>query len=346
MQPTQARPAILIYGAYGHTARFIIEELIARGFVTILSGRDHKRLQAVSSDYGELEIRVASVDDPIALNHAMEGVGAVINAAGPFALTVSHVVDAAISAHVPYLDIAAEPDVVAAMIEQYGDRARNAGVVLAPAVGFYGGLGNLLATAAMGDWSQADEITLAYSLSSWVPTTGTRATIDTARKRRGGQRLAFRNRRLELRHDDAPVAEWDFPTPIGKQGVTTEFTTADAVTLSHHIKTSAISEYMTLAPLKDLSGPELSVHHAVDARGRSAQTFLVEAVVRVGAQERHAVARGQDIYAVTAPLVVEALVRLLEQPRRWRGVVTAGELGDARSYLQALVPEHLTVELE
>jgi hypothetical protein len=56
--------------------------------------------------------------------------------------------------------------------------------------------------------------------------------------------------------------------------------------------------------------------------------------------------RGQDIYAVTAPLVVEALRRLLVQPKAWRGVVTAGEIGDARSFLKALVPQHLRLEIE
>ena len=125
-----------------------------------------------------------------------------------------------------------------------------------------------------------------------------------------------------------------------------EFITADAVTISRHLKTEAISEYMTVAPLKDLSGPDLSTLQTVDERGRSAQTFFIEAVARLGNQQRRAVARGQDIYAVTAPLVVQALLRLLEQPIRWRGVVTAGELGDARAYLEDLVPEHLTVELK
>jgi hypothetical protein len=54
---------------------------------------------------------------------------------------------------------------------------------------------------------------------------------------------------------------------------------------------------------------------------------------------------GQDIYAVTAPLVVEALRRLLVQPKAWRAVVTAGEIGDARSFLEALVPQHLRLEI-
>jgi short subunit dehydrogenase-like uncharacterized protein len=346
MHSTRAHQPILVYGAYGHTARFIVAELADKGFKPVLSGRDRKKLEAVSAAHGGLEVRAAAIDDPTALDHALDGADAVINAAGPFAFTASRVIDAAIRARLPYLDIAAEPDIAAATMEQHGPRARDAGIVLAPAMGFYGGLGDVLATAAMGDWPQADEITLAYAFSSWKPTPGTRATIEAAEERRGGQRLVFANHRLELRHDEAPASMWEFPAPIGKQTVAAEFITADSVTMSRHLKTQAITGYMTSAPLKDLADPDLSPPRAVDARGRSAQTFLIEAVVRLGTRQRRAVVRGQDIYAVTAPLVVQALRRLLVQPESRRGVVTAGEIDDARSFLEALVPQHLTLELE
>jgi short subunit dehydrogenase-like uncharacterized protein len=346
MPLNHAYPSILVYGAYGHTGRFIIAELINKGFTPVLSGTDRQKLAAVSSVYGGLEVRATSLDNPAELVRALTGTAAVINAAGPFAVTASRMIDAAIRARLPYLDIAAEPDVAAATIEHYAALALGAGVVLAPAIGFYGGLGNLLATAAMGDWPQADEITLAYALSSWKPTLGTRATIEAAEQRRGGQRLVFSNHRLELRSDEAPISEWDFPEPIGRQVVTAEFTTADSVTMSRHLKTRRVHEYMTVAPLRDHSDPDLSPPQAVDARGRSAQTFLVEAVVCRGTLQRRAVVRGQDIYAVTAPLVVEALRRLLAQPEQWHGVVSAGELGDARGFLNALAPEHLTLEIE
>jgi short subunit dehydrogenase-like uncharacterized protein len=341
-----ACPPILVYGASGHTGRFIVAELIKKGFTPVLSGRDEQKLAAVSSAHGGLEVRAAPLDDPKTLLRALDGTAAVINAAGPFAFTASRLVEAAIAARRPYLDIAAEPDVAATTFECHAALARNAGVVIAPAIGFYGGLGNLLATAAMGDWSQVDEITLAYALSSWKPTLGTRATIEAAEQRRGGQRLVFSNHRLELRNDAAPVADWDFPEPIGRQVVAAEFTTADSVTMSRHLKTRTISEYMTLAPLRDLGAPDQLPPLAVDDRGRSAQTFLVEAVVRRGTLQRRAVVRGQDIYAVTAPLVVEAMRRLLTQPDQWHGGVSAGELGDARGFLQALVPEHLTLEID
>jgi hypothetical protein len=56
--------------------------------------------------------------------------------------------------------------------------------------------------------------------------------------------------------------------------------------------------------------------------------------------------RGQDIYAATAPLVVEALRRVLVQPKKRLGVVTAGELGDARGVLDVLAAQHPTLEIE
>src|SRR5258708_31111508 len=89
--------------------------------------------------------------------------------------------------------------------EQYADRAREGRIVIVPAMAFYGGLGDLLATAAMGDWKAADEICIAYALSSWKPTLGTRATTQVSRQRRCDRRIVFSNHRLEFRTDDAPI---------------------------------------------------------------------------------------------------------------------------------------------
>jgi hypothetical protein len=203
---------------------------------------------------------------------------------------------------IPYLDVAAEIEVAVAAFEQYPDRARGAGIAIVPAIGFYGGLGDLLATAAMGDWRAADEISIAYALSSWKPTLGTRATTEVSNQRRGGRRIAFANHRLELRTDGAPIVDWAFPAPVGTQAVVAEFTTVDTVTIAHHLRTAEIRTYMTVAPLRDLSDPDLSPPAAIDESGRSSQTFLVEVVARLAGKERRALASGRDIYAVTARL--------------------------------------------
>jgi len=337
--------SVTVFGAYGHTGRFVVSELRRRGWTPILSGRDPDKLNALGDVHPGLESRRACVHDPAYLDRALVGATSVINCAGPFARTSAPVIEAALRAQIPYLDVAAEIETNADTFEHYGDRARDAGIVLVPAMAFFGGLGDLLATAAMGDWMAADEICIAYALSSWKPTLGTRATTQVSRQRRGGRRIVFSNQRMHFHDDDAPIVNWTFPPPIGTQVVVGEFTMADSVTIPRHLRAPEIRTYMTLAPLKDLDDPDLSAPPATDKTGRSAQTFLVEVVARAGSEERRAVAQGRDIYAFTAPLVVEATQRVVSMRGKTAGVFAAGEIFDARDFLKSLCPAHLSIEI-
>jgi Saccharopine dehydrogenase NADP binding domain len=335
---------VTVFGAYGHTGRFTVSELRRRGWMPILSGRDPEKLKILAA-HGGLEIRPASVDVPASLDGALAGASAVINCAGPFAFTAAPLIEAAMRAHIPYLDVAAEVEVAAAAFERYAGRARAAGTLIVPSMGFYGGLGDLLATAAMGDWPRVDEICVAYALNSWKPTQGTRATIETSKQRRGGRRLVFAHHQLELRTDETPIVEWTFPAPIGTQRVVGEFTTPDSVTMARHLRTSEIRTYMMLASLKDLSDPDLSPPRAIDESGRSSQTFLVETVLRLNGAQRRAVARGRDIYAITAPLVVEAAQRVVDHRVKRAGVFASGEIFNAREFLSSLGPTDFSIEI-
>jgi len=337
---------VTVFGAYGHTGRFVVSELRRRGWTPILSGRDPDKLNALEEAYLGLDSRPARVDAPASLDDALAGVTAVINCAGPFARTSAPVIEAALRAQIPYLDVAAEIEANVDTFEQYADRALEAGIVIVPAMAFYGGLGDLLATAAMGDWTIADEICIAYALSSWKPTLGTRATTQVSRQRRSGRRIVFSNHQMQFRTDEAPVGNWTFPPPIGTQAVVGEFTTADSVTIPRHLRTPEIRTYMTLAPLKDLDDPDLSPPPATDKSGRSAQTFLVEVVVHAGGKERRAVAKGRDIYAFTAPIVVEAAQRVVSMRGKRAGAFAAGEIFDARDFLKALCSADLSLEIQ
>ena len=334
---------VTVFGAYGHTGRFVVSELCKRGWTPILSGRDADKLNAVGAAHPGLAVRAASVDSPASLDRALEGAAAVINCAGPFASTSAPVIEAALRARIPYLDVAAELEANVDTFAHYAARAHEAGVVIVPAMAFYGGLGDLLATAAMGDWTVADEICIAYGLSSWQPTLGTRAAGTVSKQRRDGRRVVFTKGRMEFRTDAAPIVDWTFPAPLGKQPMVAEFTMADTVTISRHLRTPEIRSYMTVAAVKDLSNPDLSPPSAVDASGRSSQTFLVEVVARSAGMERRVAASGQDIYAISAPLVVEATERVLRGQVHTAGVLSAGEAFAARDFLESLCPEHLSL---
>lgn len=334
---------VTVFGAYGHTGRFVVAELRKRGFVPVLAGRDEVKLKALAASHPGLEVRPAAVDDPESLDRALTG-AAVVNCAGPFATTAAPVIEAALRAGIPYVDVAAEIEANADTFAHFADRARDAGAVVVPAMAFFGGLGDLLATAAMGDWTAADEAHVAYALSDWQPTDGTRAAGAVSRQRRGGARVVYRNGRLDYRHDEATILQWPFPEPLGSRAVIGEFTMADVVTIPSHLRIPDVRTHMTAEAARDVTAPDTSTPAAVDEHGRSAQTFLVDVVVRSGGTERRAVARGQDIYAVTAPLAVEAVHRILTGQTRTVGVASAGEIFDAAGFLRALSP-HVLVEL-
>jgi hypothetical protein len=55
--------------------------------------------------------------------------------------------------------------------------------------------------------------------------------------------------------------------------------------------------------------------------------------------------RGRDIYAVTAPLISEAVTRLLAGNFRKTGASAPGEIFDAKEILNALGSENATFEI-
>jgi saccharopine dehydrogenase-like NADP-dependent oxidoreductase len=334
--------AVVVYGATGHTGRFVVAALGERGLAPVLSGRDPARLGALAAQHPGAVVRPAAVDDPDALDRAVAGAAAVVNCAGPFALTARPLVEAALRAGVPYVDVAAEIEVGAALLASYDAAARAAGTVVLPAMAFFGGLGDLLVTALLEDRTAADEVHVAYALSSWHPTAGTRATGRVSRERRAGRRVRFTGGALEHRDDAAPQEEWVFPAPLGRQAVVAEFATADLVTVPSHLAVPEVRTYLTLGAVRDLADPGTPPPVAADGSGRSDQTFVVDVRVRAGGVEHRAVARGRDVYAVTAPLVAEAVERILAGRTRTTGAVSAGALFDAPDLLRALAP-HLAV---
>lgn len=119
---------------------------------------------------------------------------------------------------------------------------------------------------------------------------------------------------------------------------------ADVVTVPSHLAVPEVRTYMTVEAARDLAQEDTPAPEPVDALGRSNQTFVVDVLVRAGGVERRATARGQDIYAITSPLAVEAVQRILAGYTRTTGLASAGAMFDAADFLRALSP-HLSVEL-
>ncbi len=320
---------VAVYGASGHTGKFVVAELRSRGYDPLLLGRDQAKLAALAAG----QARQAAVDAPGALDRALDGAAAVINTAGPFATTAAPLIEAALRAGIPYVDVAAEIEANHDTFRHFTGRARAAGVLVVPAMAFFGGLGDLLVTAAMGDWTAADEVHVAYGLSSWHPTAGTLAAGAVSGRRRGGRRVRYTGGALQYHDDALPALRWAFPEPLGAQDVIGEFSMADVVTVPSHLAVPEVRTYMSAFAAADL---------AAAASGPSDQTFVVDVLVRSGGAERRIAASGRDIYAVSAPLAVEAVDRILAGRTTATGVASAGAAFDAPDFLRSLSP-HVTL---
>src|SRR4051812_41767664 len=104
--------SIVVYGAAGHTGKFVVAELLRRGWTAVMAGRDARKLEdaraRVPGATRSTEIRIGSTDDPSALDRALVGASAVVHCAGPFLETAAPVIEAALRARIPYLDVTAE----------------------------------------------------------------------------------------------------------------------------------------------------------------------------------------------------------------------------------------------
>lgn len=321
----------MVYGATGHTGRFVVEELLRRGLAPVLGGRDADRLAAVSSRHPGLEHRVVGLDDVDLLREATAGVGAVINCAGPFLDTAFPLASAVVSAGAHYLDVTAEQPVVQQLYRALDAPARQAGVAVVPAMAFYGGLADLLVSAALDGDTSADEVEVAIGLDRWWPTAGTRTTG----ARNTAVRMVISRGELAPLVSPSPTGSWTYPPPLGEQSVV-QLPFSEVMTIHRHIAVGELRSYLNSAPLDDLRDPATPPPSATDEAGRSAQRFVVDVVVRRGSALRRVSASGRDIYAVTAPIVVEGAVRLLGGRYRAVGAVAPAQAFDGGDVLASL----------
>lgn len=331
---------VLVYGAYGHTGRFVIAQLLRQGLTPVLAGRSRAKLEALSGDCPDLDVRVAPVDDPSALNAAMRGIGAVINTAGPFLDTAGPVAEAAVRAGAHYVDVSAEQGAVRDLYETFGNTDRETTTAVVAAMSFYGGLADLLVSAAAAEWDDIDRVEIGIGLNRWWPTTGTLVTGE----RNTATRLVIDGARLVPASAEPVTRSWDFAHPIGEQTVV-GMPFSEMVTMNRHLSIGHAENYLSAVALADIRETSPQAPRAIDELGRSAQRFIVDVSVERQGQVRAISAAGQDIYQVTAPLAVEAVTRLLDGRFSGTGALAPGEAFAAADFLTSLDGNWLSLDV-
>lgn len=319
---------IAVVGASGHTGQFVVREAQRRGLPVRAVGRSARRLDETVP--ASVPRCVAQLDDPASLQQAFAGCAVVIHCAGPFLDTAAPVAQAALRSGCHYIDVTAEQASAQASFADFDAPARAAGRVVIPAAGFYGGLADLLASALAGPGA-IEEITVAMALDRWWPTAGTRRTGE----RNQVPRVVLRQGRLSPLPASEDGLRWAFAAPLGEQAMV-ELPFSEVITLAQHLEVDAVRTLLNRSALLDVRDASTPLPEAVDGSGRSAQRFEMQVQLVQAGVTRTAGVRGQDIYAVTAPIVVGAAQGLLEPSYAQRGALSLAQALDPADQLRAL----------
>jgi len=124
----------LLYGATGYTGTLIAREAVRRGLRPVLAGRHPAKVAGLATELG-LDHLVFDLLGPAYVAKIVSGFDAVLHCAGPFVDTYRAMVDGCLEAKTHYLDITGEIAVFEGCARRDA-RAKDAGIVLLPGVGF------------------------------------------------------------------------------------------------------------------------------------------------------------------------------------------------------------------
>ncbi|MEO9871406.1 saccharopine dehydrogenase family protein [Ekhidna sp.] len=125
---------LLIYGAYGYTGRLIVEECLEQGIKPIIAGRSADKAMAYANKHG-LEYDVFEISERAKLEKWLKRGDIVVHCGGPFIHTAKEMVQGCLATNTHYLDITGEFQVFD-LIKEYGEKAKEKGLMLLPGVGF------------------------------------------------------------------------------------------------------------------------------------------------------------------------------------------------------------------
>jgi len=218
----------MIYGANGYTGELIAREAARRGLKPVLAGRSKEKIVSLAHELG-LETRSFGLDDAAQTAQQIEGHFLVLNCAGPFSATAEPMMEACLRARAHYLDITGEIAVFE-FAQSLNERARAAGVVVCPGVGFDVIPTDCVAAALKAALPDATHLALGFDsrsgMSPGTAKTSVEGLAQGGKVRRGGKiitvPLAFKVRRIDFGdgEKDAMTIPWgDVSTAYYSTGI-------------------------------------------------------------------------------------------------------------------------------
>ncbi|MFQ6392846.1 saccharopine dehydrogenase family protein [Nocardia sp. KC 131] len=338
---------IAVHGASGFTGGLAVAELVRRGIEPVLVGRNADRLRAaaVASGVPDAEVRVAGLDDSVALTAAFADCVAVVNCAGPFTRWGEPVVRAAIAAGRHYVDTTGEQRYLHRILTEFGKDAEEAGVTVVPAMADDGGPGDLIAALTASRVPEVAEVVIA---DLRLPGSASRGTARSMAS-------VFEEGPWEFVDGEWIAATEPGPEPIVPPGEAvavpvSAFALPGVVTIPRHVRTRRVRSAIRTEVAALFSALTSDIVESIpesiarDARQAGRWLMMAEAIGTDGRRARGWVA-GSDGYRLTAVIAVEAARRLAAGGAP-AGALAPAEAFDAADFLDFLTPEAVTWQVE
>ena len=325
-------PPIAVYGATGHTGRLVAAELRARGREVILAGRDGGALKALADELGGLPVHQAALDDPEALRALAARAAVLVHCAGPFTETGRPVARAAAEAGCHYVDHGLEQHHTAWMFDAMREPAERAGIAMITAMSFYGGLGDLLASAVAGGLTGVDRLVVAYAVTGWRLTTGARKTAELLFA--DTRRISYTEGAFQVGYVEPRNVVFPFPPPLGPRTMIAPIPSSDVVTIPRHVAVREVEAQLTARTFEE---EQAFTSEHVDAATRAGSEFTVAVQAITADGGRAGQASGRDLWRASAVASVAAAVRLADgRGPEGGGVFSPAEAFPAEPYLREL----------
>jgi short subunit dehydrogenase-like uncharacterized protein len=331
-------PDVLLFGATGYTGTLTAEALGRRGADFVVAGRSKDKLEALAASTGATDARVAAVGDLGALTDALRDVKVMISCVGPFEQLGDTAAEAAIRAGVHYVDSTGESGFIDRLVRTYGNRAREAGIVMAPSMGFDEVPADVALSLAVEGLSSPDAV-ISYSMPSKA-STGTIRTIVSNIAGRDGRWIVDgtpTSVRTGSRRRWAPM-----PPPLGpKLGIALPFGIGELAPLhldlrslelygivsraqaaAMRISMPAVKVALGAGPVQAIANKLLDHRSAgPDMRARKADRWAVLAEARSADTWRNIALLGTDVYGVTAETLAAGALKLAHDGHDDAGVM-------------------------
>ena len=318
---------IVVYGATGYTGRLIARELTQRGARVTLAGRSRERLEAVAEDVGgDPAVAAVPLDDAAGLRELIGDAAVVIGCAGPFTLHGEPVIAAAAETGTNYLDTTGEQPFIRGFVRALGrprrGQRRRAGqrVRLRLRPGRHARRADRRRPRVAG----VDDGRLLGP--GFGATRGT--SLSALEMIRGGDAV-WRGGELHTAGRSVDEGRFAFPSPIGSQRVG-RYPAGEVITVPRHVDVGSMRTVIELrsligVPLGPLAAPAMAASGlamSTPLRGaigrliarlpegppedaRKAARFTIVCDAEHAGGSRRGIARGTDVYGLTAFTIAE-----------------------------------------